>query len=105
MPIGLVGGFSINDTNFRGRGNCFRRSARRVMKLRARKARSQKTALSRGFFRGGMTWCAAASTLSFVPLGVYPSRTPVRLRTTKRNARSLVMVPFPRHDFEVLPES
>lgn len=104
MPIGLVGVFSINDTNFRRRGNCSRRSARRV-KLRTRKARSQKTALSRGFF--GVAWRGALlfSTPLFVPLDDIPF-THTRAFTnneTKRGGR-LAMVPFPRHDFEILPD-
>ncbi|KYQ60488.1 hypothetical protein ALC60_00471 [Trachymyrmex zeteki] len=49
MPIGLMGVFSINDTNFRGRGNCSRRSASRVMKLRARKPDHKRRHCLEGF--------------------------------------------------------
>ncbi|KYN34517.1 hypothetical protein ALC56_11004 [Trachymyrmex septentrionalis] len=49
MPIGLMGVFSINDTNFRGRGNCSRRSASRVMKLRARKPSHKRRHCLEGF--------------------------------------------------------
>ncbi|KYM83339.1 hypothetical protein ALC53_06070 [Atta colombica] len=49
MPIGLMGVFSINDTNFRGRGNYSRRSASRLIKLRARKPSHKRRHCLEGF--------------------------------------------------------
>lgn len=83
-----VGNFSINDAALRGRGN------RRVAP--AKPARKRRHCLE-GFFRGGMTWCAAVSTPLFRPFRYMPLVHNCS-RTTRRNGTRAGRPPRSSHN-------
>lgn len=70
-----MGGFSINDTALRGRGNCSRRVARRDEITRPQSPLAKDGTVSR-VFRGGMTWCARCLHPLFRPFRYTPHAHP-----------------------------